>query len=60
MRDSSKTQNAQTEMSKKHRQPLIRKEKNKTESEAMSQTDFAPLPLLDPEQFNLDVIHGNY
>lgn len=30
------------------------------ESEAQSQTDFGPLPPLDPTQFSLDAIHGNY
>ena len=31
------------------------------EAEAMSQTDFPPLPPLDPHQFSLNAaMHGNY
>ena len=32
----------------------------KTEMEAQSQTDFAPLLPLDPTQFSLDALQGNY
>lgn len=56
----SKTINFRTELSKKYKRGTMMKQVQVMESEAQSQTDFGPLPPLDPTQFSLDAINGNY